>query len=526
MANPTLEVIVRMRDLLSRQLTNLTGKTEGATRKMASAWQRLRGAIFSVKGAVTGFMAVWVTGRMWNWVQAYANLERAQIGFSRLAKAAGVDATQALNDMRAATRDTVGDVDLLTEANRALVAGFVKTKDDLKLITDLAYHASRSMGGDAAQWMGTLTTAITQGEAGALRRFGIGSDLEGYFAAWEQETGRALNTETRTRLIIETLLKRRNELLKDGAKIQTTTQDQVDRTKKYWGDIQESMGATWAIALDVGVPVLRELAQRAEDVAVATGKTINLWRTLQSLRKGVVETLKPKEPVMPGLIDLGTEDVVAPSGAEPTEVPAVRNFWHAMQRAAEDYRKYAMESLDDWRDTVLHVFRDIENSISTVFFDAMMGKMQSFKEYLRAFIADVARTISQFFSRQLVSQVLGAMGVAGAGAVMEPAGYRSTGYGTGTIDAKAAGGIVYGPQRTLIGEAGPEAVVPLPNGRSIPVEMRGGGGGPTVNIVVNANDVDSFRNSLHTVKRDVLAILREGVGQDMRLRRDLRGALA
>ena len=197
-----------------------------------------------------------------------------------------------------------------------------------------------------------------------------------------------------------------------------------------------------------------------------------------------------------------------------------------MQRAAEDYRKYATESLDDWRDTVLHVFRDIENSISTVFFDAMMGKMQSFREYLRAFIADVARTISQFFSRQLVSQVLGALGVAAAGAVTEPAGYRSTGYGTGAIDAKAAGGIVYGPQRTLIGEAGPEAVVPLPNGRSIPVEMRGGGGGPTVNIVVNANDVDSFRNSLHTVKRDVLAILREGVGQDMRLRRDLRGALA
>ena len=34
----------------------------------------------------------------------------------------------------------------------------------------------------------------------------------------------------------------------------------------------------------------------------------------------------------------------------------------------------------------------------------------------------------------------------------------------------------------LYGEAGPEAYVPLPDGRSIPVAMRGGGGGHIFNI--------------------------------------------
>jgi hypothetical protein len=35
----------------------------------------------------------------------------------------------------------------------------------------------------------------------------------------------------------------------------------------------------------------------------------------------------------------------------------------------------------------------------------------------------------------------------------------------------ADGGITKGP--SIAGEAGPEAIVPLPNGRSIPVEMQG-----------------------------------------------------
>ena len=38
----------------------------------------------------------------------------------------------------------------------------------------------------------------------------------------------------------------------------------------------------------------------------------------------------------------------------------------------------------------------------------------------------------------------------------------------------AVGGMVNGPTRALIGEAGPEAIVPLPDGRSIPVDMGNG----------------------------------------------------
>lgn len=49
-------------------------------------------------------------------------------------------------------------------------------------------------------------------------------------------------------------------------------------------------------------------------------------------------------------------------------------------------------------------------------------------------------------------------------------------------------GITRGPVTGLAGESGPEAIVPLPNGRSIPVDMKGGSGqNITVNVTVQGS---------------------------------------
>jgi hypothetical protein len=52
----------------------------------------------------------------------------------------------------------------------------------------------------------------------------------------------------------------------------------------------------------------------------------------------------------------------------------------------------------------------------------------------------------------------------------------------------ADGGIANSPQLAMYGEAGPEAYVPLPDGRSIPVTLNTqgqGGGGAAPNVQVN-----------------------------------------
>jgi phosphotransferase system HPr-like phosphotransfer protein len=64
---------------------------------------------------------------------------------------------------------------------------------------------------------------------------------------------------------------------------------------------------------------------------------------------------------------------------------------------------------------------------------------------------------------------------------------------SGGIPALADGGIVTGPTLALIGEAGPEAVVPL--------DRYNGGGGANVTINVNGGDPQSVVNALRTYMR-------------------------
>ena len=57
----------------------------------------------------------------------------------------------------------------------------------------------------------------------------------------------------------------------------------------------------------------------------------------------------------------------------------------------------------------------------------------------------------------------------------------------------ADGGIASGPSSGYPATLhGTEAIVPLPNGRSIPVETKGGGGNVTNNYYIAALDVQSF----------------------------------
>lgn len=93
----------------------------------------------------------------------------------------------------------------------------------------------------------------------------------------------------------------------------------------------------------------------------------------------------------------------------------------------------------------------------------------------------------------LVGSLVGAFGFANGGA-----------FSAGRVRAFARGGIVDGPTlfptrggAGLMGEAGPEAVMPLtrePDGR-LGVKAQGQGGGPVVTVNISTPDIDSFQRS-------------------------------
>ena len=85
------------------------------------------------------------------------------------------------------------------------------------------------------------------------------------------------------------------------------------------------------------------------------------------------------------------------------------------------------------------------------------------------------------------------------------------------------GPIVSGPHVALIGEGKHnEAVVPLPDGRSIPVTMNGGGG-TSVNISINAVDARGVDELLVSRQDTLRNIIRQAMTESRSFRSTMLG---
>lgn len=121
----------------------------------------------------------------------------------------------------------------------------------------------------------------------------------------------------------------------------------------------------------------------------------------------------------------------------------------------------------------------------------------NFREFAASLLRDMARIIMQTIVMKSLMQAIGAIGSTASpmpnttGAEM----FKGPRYELGFVPAMAKGGITQG--LSIAGEAGPEAVVPLPDGRSIPVTMQGGAGNVVVNVDAKGTSVqgDSTRSN-------------------------------
>jgi phage-related minor tail protein len=88
------------------------------------------------------------------------------------------------------------------------------------------------------------------------------------------------------------------------------------------------------------------------------------------------------------------------------------------------------------------------------------------------------------------------------------------------IKKYAGGGVANSPQLAMFGEGGgAEAFVPLPDGRSIPVDLgESGSGGASVgavNVMIEANDTKGFDRLLHERQDLIVGLITQAVDQSL-----------
>lgn len=105
---------------------------------------------------------------------------------------------------------------------------------------------------------------------------------------------------------------------------------------------------------------------------------------------------------------------------------------------------------------------------------------RSLQQIAAGVLKDIARQIAQTMVIQPIVNAISSIKFADGGIM--------TGDGPVPLRKYAGGGIASSPQLAMFGEGSmPEAYVPLPDGRRIPVAMKGGGGGTNVTVNVDAS---------------------------------------
>ena len=192
---------------------------------------------------------------------------------------------------------------------------------------------------------------------------------------------------------------------------------------------------------------------------------------------------------------------------------SVEALTQAQIEAADPIRNYiesAQEYIGNTRERLGEMLSTVDNALSSSIEGVVTGTMtiqeafhSFFKNIGQAFLKMASQMIAKLIIISLLKKALGMFGGGGVG-VAPDAGDAMDGGGFLPMISPgetpfANGGIVTQPTRALIGEGGMnEAVVPLPNGKAIPVDLKGvgGGGAVTSNVTVNVSNEGGGDNEM------------------------------
>lgn len=166
-----------------------------------------------------------------------------------------------------------------------------------------------------------------------------------------------------------------------------------------------------------------------------------------------------------------------------------------------ELRKNTKDELDSLTDST-RLLGEAANGIGSAFaksFTDILTGAQTWKDGLAGMFESVASMfadmVAQMLAKWAALQILNMFNPGGAGAKPPLPGSVGLTAANGAVwqggfTPFANGGVVNGPTLGLVGEGRfNEAIVPLPNGKSIPVELGGGtGNNVSTNIVVNVNN--------------------------------------
>lgn len=233
---------------------------------------------------------------------------------------------------------------------------------------------------------------------------------------------------------------------------------------KAFKDMIAAQNASFDLAMEVNDANIAQDEKQAAALGALRGQYVDMIDPMEQYRRQLDEIQK--------LQDAGLLNV-----AQALAAGMIVN--DAMQKQLEGLKDANLQTSDFVAEAWKSASRNIETSLADFLFDPFQDGLDGM---LLGFVDTLRKMAAEALSAQIMSNLFGPKGSDGtynilgtlAGFFGFAEGGVMTPHGPLALQAYAGGGIASSPQLALFGEGRqPEAFVPLPDGRSIPVKMAG-----------------------------------------------------
>lgn len=287
MAAESLDIIVRMKDLASKEAKGLGRTLQQIAGDAKKAFVSTYKAIFNIPNALAAVTAGVGIQKLKEGLDLSADLESIQNGFENLSRKVG-GSVAVLEALRVGTRGTVSDFRLMEVANKAMLLGVGGSAQEFEELAVLSRRLGRAVGRDATEAFADLTIGIGRQSRLILDNLGIVVPVEQAYKTFAQTLGVTVDSLTeaqkRTAFMTAVFAEARSMLKGMGADVWT---------------FADSYGQLGAVLRNVRDDVLKSLTPMLQRIVQTIGDFIRDNKAeIFLFLSGVVDTLKEFVPLI------------------------------------------------------------------------------------------------------------------------------------------------------------------------------------------------------------------------------------
>ena len=232
---------------------------------LASSAAKAAAAFYAAKGIINGIRET---------IQISSKLTAVEGGFKNLTK--GIGGTgDTLKKLQEATDGTVNSIDLMTQANNAMLLGVFETNDQMAEAFDIAQRLGAALGQDALFGVESLVTGMGRQSKLMLDNLGIIVDIEKANKAHADSLGitvEQLTDQQKKTAFNNATMKAARELVNDLGEENLTTADRINKLKSSATNMAGELGQALTPAFNASLDVMASFSDDISNVVDVMSK--------------------------------------------------------------------------------------------------------------------------------------------------------------------------------------------------------------------------------------------------------------